>query len=134
MSDRPRYRPHTVDEGLPIAYEVLAEGVPVFASGGQEVGTVEHVVAAPEEDIFHGIVMQAAGESRFVAADQVASLHERGVDLRIDAAAAAELPAPHGGAPAWRVNDPGVETTPWRRLVDLIVGRDPRSRNWSEED
>jgi hypothetical protein len=106
----------------------------VYAAGGDEVGTVEHVVAAPAEDIFHGIVMQAGGESRFVAADQIASLHERGVDLRIDAAAAAELPTPHGGAPAWRVNEPGLEPTPWQHLLDLILGRDPRRRGWSEQD
>jgi hypothetical protein len=123
-----------VDEGLPIAYEVLAEGVPVYAAGGEQVGTVEHVVAAPEEDIFHGIVMHARGTSRFVPADQIASLHERGVDLRIDATTAAGLPEPHGGAPAWRVNEPGVEPKPWRHLLDLITGRDPRRRDWSEED
>jgi hypothetical protein len=121
-----------VDEGLPIAYEVLSEGVAVYASGGEEVGTVEHVVAAPEDDIFHGIVMNAAGERRFIPADQVASLHERGVDLRIDAAVAAALPEPHGGAPAWRPNEPGVEPTRWQHLLDLIVGKDPRSRDWSE--
>jgi hypothetical protein len=106
----------------------------VYADGGEEVGTLEHVVAAPAKDIFHGIVMLAGGESRFVAADQIASLHERGVDLRIDAAAAAELPAPHGGAPAWRANEPGLEPTPWQHLLDLIVGRDPRRRSWSEQD
>ncbi len=122
-----------MDEGLPIAYEVLSEGVPVYAAGGKQVGTVEHVVAAWEEDIFHGIVMQAGGESRFVPADQIGSLHERGVDLLIDAAAAAQLPEPHGGAPAWRVNEPGLEPTTWQRLHDLIVGLDPRRRNWSEE-
>lgn len=141
MSGQARFRaarrcivPFAVDEGLPIAYEVLSEGVPVYASGGEEVGTVEHVVAAPAEDIFHGIVIQADGESRFVAADQIASLHERGVDLKIDHAAAAELPLPHGGAPAWRVNEPGLEPTRWRHLLDLIVGRDPRRRSWSEDD
>jgi Uncharacterized protein conserved in bacteria (DUF2171) len=123
-----------VDEGLPIAYEVLSEGVPVYAAGGEEVGTVEHVVAAEAEDIFHGIVIRTDGSSRFVPADQVASLHERGVDLRIAAAAVAELPAPHGGAPAWRVNEPGVEPTPWQHLLDLVLGRDPRRRSWSEEE
>ncbi len=91
-----------MDEGLPIAYEVLERGIPVYASGGEQVGTVDHVVAAPEEDIFHGIVLRVESEQRFVAADDVASLHERGVDLRIDAAAAAALPAPHGGATALR--------------------------------
>src|SRR4051794_16941097 len=40
-----------------IAYEVLEKGVAVYAADGSEVGTVDHVVAAPEEDIFHGIVI-----------------------------------------------------------------------------
>ena len=88
-----------VDEGLPIAYEVLERGVPVYASGGEQVGTVDHVVAAPEEDIFHGLVIRVGDGPRFVPADEVASLHERGVDLRIDVAATAALEPPHGGAP-----------------------------------
>lgn len=123
-----------MDEGLPIAYEVLERGVAVYASGGEQVGTVDHVVAAPEEDIFHGIVMRADHGRRFIAADLVASLHERGVDLRIDAAEAAALPEPHGGAPAWRENEPGVKPSGWKRLVDLVSGKDPRSRGWHEED
>jgi hypothetical protein len=123
-----------VDEGLPIAYEVLEPGVPVYASGGEKVGTVAHVVAAPEEDIFHGIVLQGERGERFIPADQVASLHERGVDLRIDRGAAAALPEPEGGAPAWRVNEPGVKPSPWRRFVDLVVGKDPRARGWDEDN
>lgn len=122
------------DEGLPIAYEVLESGVPVYASGGEPVGTVAHVVAAPEEDIFHGIVLNGEQGPRFVPADQVASLHERGVDLRIDRAAVAALPQPEGGAPAWRVEEPGVKPSPWRRFLDLMEGKDPRSRGWDEEN
>ncbi len=51
----------SVDEGLPIAYRVLEKGVPVLASDGTQVGTVHHVVAAPEKDIFHGIVFTGPG-------------------------------------------------------------------------
>src|SRR5947199_3375280 len=98
-----------MDEGLPIAYEVLEAGVPVYATGGEQVGTVGHVVAAPEEDIFHGIVLRGEHGERFIPADQVASLHERGVDLRIDGAAVDALSPPAGGAPAWRVEKPGVK-------------------------
>ena len=123
-----------MDEGLPIAYEVLEPGVPVYASDGGQVGTVAHVVAAPEEDIFHGIVMHGDAGERFVPADQVAAMHERGVDLRIDRDAAAALPEPEGGAPAWRVDEPGVKPSPWQRFVDLVVGKDPRARNWDEEN
>jgi hypothetical protein len=122
-----------MDEGLPIAYEVLERGVPVYASGGEQIGTVDHVVAAPEEDIFHGLVIRVGHDQRFVAGDQVASLHERGVDLRIDAAEAAALPAPHGGAPAWREAEPGVKPSGWKKLLDLVTGKDPRSRGWEEE-
>jgi hypothetical protein len=123
-----------MDEGLPIAYEVLDDDVPVYASGGEQVGTVDHVVSAPEEDIFHGIVIRADGGQRFVAADQVGALHERGVDLVIDAAAAAALPEPHGAAPAWRASEPGVKPSPWKHLVDLVTGADPRRRNWTDEN
>jgi len=88
-----------MDEGLPIAYEVLDKGVPVLASDGEPVGTVHHVVAAPEEDVFHGVVIATTEHGlRFVAAQDVESLHERGVDLRIDAAAVRDLPEPGGGA------------------------------------
>jgi len=123
-----------VDEGSPIAYEVLERGVPVYASGGEQIGTVDHVVAAPEEDIFHGLVIRVGGEPRFVPADDVASLHERGADLRIDAATAAALEPPQGGAPAWREREPGVKPSRWQHFVDLLTGKDPRSQNWEEED
>jgi hypothetical protein len=122
-----------VDEGLPIAYQVLDNGVPVYAADGVQVGTVDHVVAAPALDIFHGIVLRVEATQRFVAADQVASLHERGVDLRIDAAAAAALPEPHGAAPAWRDREPGVKPSRWSHLVDLVSGKDPHRRDWTED-
>ena len=123
-----------MDEGAPIAYEVLDKGVPCYASDGEQVGTVDHVISLPAEDIFHGIVLRAEGGRRFVAADQVASLHERGVDLRIDAAATAALPEPHGGAPAWRDREPGVKPSRWKDIVARISGADPRRRDWTEED
>ena len=123
-----------VDEGLPIAYEVLDQGVPCYGSDGEQVGTVDHVISAPAEDIFHGIVLRAEGGRRFVAADQVASLHEHGVDLRIDAAAAAALPEPNVGAAALRLREPGVKPSRWTHIVDLVSGKDSRRRDWTEED
>ena len=123
-----------MDEGLPIAYEVLESGVPVYASGGEQVGTVDHVVAAFSEDIFHGLVITTGNVQRFVPADQVASLHEHGADLRIDAAAVSLLHPPEHGAPAWRQVEPGVKPSRWRRFLDLVEGKDPRARGWEEED
>ena len=123
-----------VDEGLPIAYRVLEPGVPVYASGGEQVGTVEHVVAAGGEDIFHSIVMRTDRDTRSVPADQVASLHERGVDLRLDAAAVARLPPPDGGSTAWRVREPGVKPSHWTHLVERMSGKNPRDDAWTTED
>jgi hypothetical protein len=122
-----------VDEGLPIAYEVLDEGVPVYASDGAMIGTVDRVISAPAEDIFHGIIVRVGAARRFVAADQIVSLHERGVDLRIDAGAAAMLPEPHGAAPAWRVREPGVKPSRWTHIVDRLTGAAPTRRDWTEE-
>lgn len=123
-----------MDEGAPIAYEVLDEGVPVYASDGQSVGTVAHVISAPAEDIFHGIVMRLGADPRFVAADQIASIHERGVDLRIDSAEAAQLPHPDDAAPQWRVQEPGVRPSRWKQVLDRLTGADPMNRNWTKED
>jgi hypothetical protein len=123
-----------MDEGLPIAYLVLDKGVPVFASGGEEVGTVDHVVSAPEKDIFHGIVMRGTNHQQFVPAEQIESLHEAGVDLLIDAEQAARLPNPHGGAPVWRDNEPGAKPSPWQQFIGLFGPNGPKGPGWKRDD
>jgi hypothetical protein len=122
-----------MDEGLPIAYRVLTPDVPVYASGGELVGVVDHVVAAAHEDIFHGIVIRSGDAQRFVAADQVAALHERGVDLAIDAAAADALPPPHGAAPVWHDIEPGAKPSEWTHIVERLSGRSGRG-GWGRAD
>lgn len=123
-----------MDEGLPIAYSVLDKGVPVYAADGTSVATVDHVVAAPDEDIFHGLVIRTDGGARFVAAEQVGSIHERGVDLRIDAEDVAGLPHPHGDAPALEVKDPTTKTKRWREVLDMVGLKGYLSRDWRDED
>jgi len=112
-----------VDEGFPIAYQVLERDVPVYASGGELLGTVDHVVAAPEQDIFHGIVMRVGKQRLFVAADQIASLHEFGVDLSIDDAATGTLEEPHGAAPVYHDSEPGAKPSAWRHFAKTMGGR-----------
>ena len=70
-----------------------------------------------------------------MAADQVASLHEHGVDLVLDAAAAAALPEPEGGAVALRLREPSVKTEP----LDADPGPGERQelarrRDWTEDE
>lgn len=123
-----------VDEGLPISYQVLEAGIPVYASGSDRVGTVVHVISAPAEDIFHGIVLRTDAGERFVAADQIVSLHEHGVDLRIGADEVDGLPQPHSSSPVYREREPGTEPTRWQRLVDRFTVSGPKGRNWTKED
>jgi uncharacterized protein YrrD len=122
-----------VDEGAPTAYQVLDEGVSVYAADGSAVGTVDHVVAAPAEDIFHGLVIHTESGRRFVPADQVASLHERGVDLRTPAGEVGNLPEPHGGAPALEVKDPTVKTHRWKEILAMVRLRGSLDADWSDE-
>ena len=111
-----------MEEDLPIAYQVLEKGVPVLASDGGKVGTVHHVVAATEEDIFHGLVISRAGHGRrFVEAADVAAIHERGVDLRIDSAAVARLPEPGGGAPVYDEDPAKIDK--WSHWAHRLSGR-----------
>jgi hypothetical protein len=83
--------------GDPTSYLELPEGVPVLTSDGEQIGTVAHVLADADADIFDGIVIDTRlgpGGHRFADAPQVDRLYERGVVLALDAAAAAALPEP----------------------------------------
>jgi len=85
------------DLGEPSSYLVLADGTPVYASGGEEIGKVEHVLADPDVDVFDGIVIDTSelpGGHRFVDASQVDECYERGVVLKIDAEGAGRLHEP----------------------------------------
>ncbi len=115
-------------EDRPIAYEMLDAGVAVRSSDGVQVGTVGSVLSAPEKDIFHGLLIYTQGrEIRFVEADAIASIHEQGVDLRIDAEAARDLPLPEHAAPVFD-EDPG-EQQKWRHWVHRLTGRN----DWKHE-
>ncbi len=118
-----------VDEGSPIAYELLDRGVPVLACDGRQVGTVGSVLADAGEDVFHGLLIDTPhGGVRFVEADSVASIHERGVDLRIDSAAAQSLPGPEHRAPVYH-EDPAEQQKKWTHWVHHITGHS----DWKRE-
>lgn len=79
-----------------ISYQALGKGVPVRASGGEELGTVEHVLAVPELDVFDGIVLRTPEGLRFADADQVADITDRYVVLTLPATEAERLGRPQG--------------------------------------
>jgi uncharacterized protein YrrD len=88
------------DLGLPVAYLALREGVPVYDRDRQKVGVVEHVLAAPDLDIFEGIVVHTVplpGRHLFADVEQISELRERGVVLRVGAGELHEPPEPADG-------------------------------------
>jgi hypothetical protein len=114
------------DLGNPASYLTCAKGVPVYASGGEQVGTVEHVLSAPEEDIFDGVVLDTPHGHRFVDAPEVAEIYERGVELTIGAHEVAALPEPSANAAAMEADPEDVEGSALghklRRAWDLLSG------------
>ena len=83
------------DLGHPVSYLVAKPGIPVFASDGEKLGRVVRVFAAPEANMFDGILFDTTwgpGGRRFVDAPEVEGIYERGVVLKIDATEAAALP------------------------------------------
>ena len=89
-----------MDLGDPASYLVLADGTPVLSSDGREVGTVEHVLADADSDVFDGVIVAGPGGHRFADASQVESIHERGVVLAMTADATERLPEPSENPPA----------------------------------
>jgi hypothetical protein len=82
------------DDARRISYQALGKGVPVRASGGEVIGTVEHVLEVPELDVFDGIVVNTSDGLRFADADQIAEITDRYVVLRLPAGDAERLGRP----------------------------------------
>lgn len=125
MDDRP-----ADDLGPPSSYLALPEGARVYSCDGTELGRVEHVLAAEDADIFDGIVLDRSilpGGHRFVEAEQVEEIFERGALLKIDAAAAENLPEPSENPGTLRIGQADAEQGPLeeklRRAWDFLSGR-----------
>jgi uncharacterized protein YrrD len=118
-----------VDLGSPISYEVLAPGTPVYSADDERIGTVSHVLAAEDLDVFDGVIIgeNVFGEDhRFVDADEVEAIYENGLVLTLMYAECQELPKPSAN-PAVMRDDPAesraeVRHEKLRRAWDRISG------------
>jgi uncharacterized protein YrrD len=121
------------DLGEPASYLVLADGLPVFSSDGEQVGVVEHVLAEPDIDIFDGIVLDTSvlpGGHRFADADEVGQIYDKGVVLKADRAGVEALPEPAAN-PAAMEADPTDEPDSkieqrLHRAWELLSGKEPK--------
>ena len=119
-----------LDTGQPSSYEALERGTPVYSSDETQIGTVAHVLAVEDEDVFDGIVIaehRGPGGHRFADADDVDRIYERAVVLKLDREASARLPEPSAN-PAVIREDPGERPSgpladKLRRAWDYISGR-----------
>lgn len=82
----------------PIAYTALEKGAPVTTSGGERLGTVEHVLQDASLDLFDGLAVRTHHGLRFVDANQVTSITTDGVATSIGESEVEGLPAPEGDA------------------------------------
>ena len=54
-----------------ISYQAVPAGVPVLTATGHEIGTLEHVLQIPEEDLFDGLVVATKDGLRFECKSRV---------------------------------------------------------------
>lgn len=115
--------------GEPTSYLAVDKGVPVYSSDGEKLGRVVRVLSAPKLDMFDGVVFDTTagpGGHRFVDAPEVGKIYERGIVLKIDAAEAADLPAPGANPGAVSANPAdlaGSQHGFFRRAWDSISGK-----------
>jgi hypothetical protein len=111
----------TGDWGERISYLVLEPGTPCFTSDGEPIGTVKRVLAAPEEDVYDGLILHTADGDRFVDADHAGELYERAVVLSIASEHAHHLPDPTANPAALAVQpDDTVHHSAGQELGDLL--------------
>ena len=108
-----------------ISYLAAPAGIPVLTATGAEIGTLEHVLQIPEEDLFDGLVVATKDGLRFVDADQVQVITAVYIRSTLDDDAARHLPAPDG-PPVYRVD--AIEDT-GQSLHDRL-GRLFRRAHW----
>ena len=117
-----------MDDLTPISYLALEVGTRVESSSGTTIGTVEHVLQIPEEDLFDGIVGKTDHGLRFVDRDQILDITRSVVHCSLSDDEAAGLPAPQG-TPTYHVDafqDVG-------RSLSARFGRMFRRERWIED-
>jgi hypothetical protein len=111
-----------LDLGPEVAYTGLREGTPVYDPTGERVGVVEEVVE--DMGIFEGVVVHTyplPGRHVFADAEQIASLHERGVLLSVGRDALREPRERGGGGDDHTVAESPLQAR-LRRLWDWLTG------------
>jgi hypothetical protein len=110
-----------MEEGQRSSWEALEPGTPVLSSDGEQIGTVKEVIAAAEQDIFEGVIAHTPGGERYVDEEIIGDIYDHAVELKIDAAGCAQLPAPSPAPAAMGVgvDDVSEKSGPYKRELWL---------------
>jgi hypothetical protein len=95
-----------MEAGERSSWEALEPGTPCLSSDREQIGTVKEVLAAAEQDIFEGLIVETASGDCYVDEERIGDIYDHEVVLKIDAAAAKQLPPP---TPAPASMDVGVD-------------------------
>lgn len=73
------------DEERPIAWRALEQGARVYASDGEQLGRLSHVIADDLKDIFSGVAFQRGmlGDEVFAPAQLIDQIDTDGVHLSV---------------------------------------------------
>jgi hypothetical protein len=111
--------------GPPISHRGLADGVPVYDSGGRRVGVVDRAMEDPVTGIFEGIVIHTLplpGRHVYADHEQIAELRERGVRLSVSGDELHELSERSARARGTRETPESPLERRLRRAWDWITG------------
>jgi DNA uptake protein ComE-like DNA-binding protein len=109
-----------VDEGSPVSYLLLARATPVYGSDGEAAGLVKKVLCEPAADIFDGLLLATPYGNRYIPAERVAAIHERGVDLSITCAEVADSPPPRPPPRVkWDLDEPPARL--WHEIQSWLL-------------
>ncbi|HUJ08027.1 MAG TPA: hypothetical protein VLX31_18115 [Streptosporangiaceae bacterium] len=90
-------------EETPISYAGAAKGTPVLSSSDTQIGTLEHVLAVHDLDMFEGIVIATHHGIRFIDADHITQITTARIRCSLTDEEAASL-APPDGPPVYHVD------------------------------
>ncbi|MBV8733243.1 MAG: helix-hairpin-helix domain-containing protein [Solirubrobacterales bacterium] len=80
---------------------------------------VKMVLCEPAQDIFDGLVVASPAGDRYVSAEDVAVIHERGVDLAISCTEVAASPRPHSARRIkWDLDQPPARL--WEEIENWL--------------
>ena len=107
----------------PVSWFLIERGWKVVAADDSDVGTVEETVGDSSRDIFDGLKIRTGlfGGSRYVAAEQVETITEGWIRLKLSAEEARDLRSYDEPAPAAQIVPVGASW--WTRLLDSFRRR-----------